>query len=196
MRRGEDGPQRVVAGGKIAQELLSDRTCQVLVCEVEASSHKGGALSKKKVIGRRSPEESQWLDDLIEWLSNAKVKADDQIFTRYKSKTLGGKVFMKRLSAEMVRLGVKDMALAAGLPPDRFSSHSLRKGGMSQMRGLGASSDDRRDRGNYADGSNVYDSIYDYSTVALGPLACNKNVGTEGVVKPMVDHVGRCLPTR
>ena len=64
------------------------------------------------------------------------------------------------------------------------------------MRGLGASSDDRRDMGNYADGSNVYNTIYDYTTAALGPLACNVNLGAQGTVKPLVDHVGRCLPAR
>jgi hypothetical protein len=45
-------------------------------------------------------------------------------------------------------------------------------------------------------GSNVCDTVYDYSTVALGPLACNMNLGAQGTVKPKVDHVGRCLPTR
>jgi hypothetical protein len=38
--------------------------------------------------------------------------------------------------------------------------------------------------------------VYDYSTVAIGPLACNMNLGVQGTVKPMVDHVGRCLSTR
>ena len=95
------------------------------------------------------------------WLLHGKLAAEDLIFTRYMVKTAGGKVFKKRLSAEMIRGAVKDMAVKAGFPPNRFSAHSLRKGGMSQMRGLGASSDDRRDRGNYADGSNVYDTVYD-----------------------------------
>lgn len=192
----EGGQQRVVAGAELAQDVSDNPRRQIVACEVEASTHKGGALSKKKLIGRRSSEESQWLDDLVVWLVYSKLAAEDLIFTRYKAKTVGGKVFKKRLSAEMVRGAVKGMAINAGFPPDRFSAHSLRKGGMSQMRGLGASSDDRRDRGNYADGSNVYDTVYDYSTVALGPLACNMNLGVQGAVKPMVDHVGRCLPTR
>jgi hypothetical protein len=190
------GQQRVIAGAGLAQAVSDNPNRKVTACEVEASSHKGGALAKKKLIGRRSTEESQWLDDIVAWLVNGKLAAEDLIFTRYKAKTAGGKVFKKRLSAEMIRVAVKDMAVRAGFPPDRFSAHSLRKGNMSQMRGLGASSDDRRDRGNYADGSNVYDTVYDYSTVALGPLACNMNLGIEGTVKPMVDHVGRCLPTR
>ena len=190
------GQQRVVAGSGLAQAFSDDPNRRIIACEVEASSHKGGALSKKKLIGRRSNEESQWLDDLVAWLLHSKLAAEDLIFTRYVVKTAGGKVFKKRLSAEMVRSAVKDMAVRAGLPPNRFSAHSLRKGGMSQMRGLGASSDDRRDRGNYADGSNVYDTVYDYSTVALGPLACNVNAGVQGMVKPTINHVGRCLPTR
>ena len=192
----EGRPERIVAGARLTQEVNEESKCNVVACEVEASSHKGGALSKKKVIGRRSEQESQWLDDLVTWLIRANLEAEDQIFTRYKSKTAGGKVFKRRLSAEMIRNAVKEMATAAGLPADRFSSHSLRKGGMSQMRGLGASADDRKDRGNYADGSNVFDTTYDYSTVGLGPLACNINVGTGNAIKPTVDHVGRCLPTR
>ena len=190
------GQQRVVAGAGLAQAVSENPSRKIIACEVEASSHKGGALSKKKLIGRRSSEEGQWLDDLVEWLVNSKLAADDLIFTRYKAKTAGGKVFKKRLTAETIRGAIKDMATRAGFPPNRFSAHSLRKGGMSQMRGLGASSDDRKDRGNYADGSNVYDTVYDYSTVALGPLACNMNLGAHGTVKPMVDHVGRCLPAR
>ena len=193
---GVGGAQEVIPGAALAERMGVIALKDVVACEVEASSHKGGALSKKKVIGRRSDEESQWLNDLVEWLSKSKLKAEDQIFTRYAAKTVGGKVQRKRLTAEMIRKAVKGMATSVGLPTVRFSSHSLRKGGMSQIRGLGASADDRSDRGNYADDSTVFDTIYDYSTVALGPLACNVNLGTGGTIKPVVDHVKRCLPVR
>ena len=191
-----DGQQRVIPGSALSAEMKSLPVPIIVACEVEASSHKCGALSKKKVIGRRSSEEGRWLDDLVEWLTTADLAREDQIFTRYKAKVIGGKVYRKRLSAEMVRVAVKDMATASGFPSERFSAHSLRKGGMTQMRGLGASVDDRRDRGNYADGSVVFDTIYDYSTVALGPLACNVNVGVGNTIKPTTQHVGRCLPVR
>ena len=59
------------------------------------------------------------------------------------------------------------MAEVAGLPAEKFSSHSLRKVGMSQMRGLGASADDRKDRRNHADGSNVFSTTHDYSTFGM-----------------------------
>ena len=96
----------------------------------------------------------------------------------------------------MVREAVKDIALLADLPPGGFSSHSLRKGGLTQMRGLGTSVDDRKDRGNYAEGSTVFDTIYDNSAVRLGPLACNVNLGMGCVVKQTVEHVGHCSPRR
>ena len=80
----------MVAGAGLAQALSDDPSRKILACKVEASSHKGGALSKKKFIGRRSSEENQWLDDLVAWLANSKLAAEDLTFTRYKVKTAGG----------------------------------------------------------------------------------------------------------
>ena len=131
-RRGIRGRTR--AGHKWSEDGAGDqRQPEVHLSsdEVETSSDKGGALSKNKVIGRRSVQESQWLDDLVLWLSKVSLKAEDQILTRYKSKTAGGKIFKRRLTAEMIREATKDMATASGLPRGPFSSHSLRKGGMT-----------------------------------------------------------------
>ena len=125
---GVRGVQRVISGAALSKEMKTVPARRVAACEVVASSHKGGALSKKKLIGRRSQEEGQWLDDLVGWLCRSKVKAEDQIFTRYKSNAGRTKVYMKKLSAEMIGAAIKDMAKAAGLPADRFSSNSLRKG--------------------------------------------------------------------
>ena len=152
--------------------------------------------STKKVVSRRSEQESQWLSDLTTWVVTADLKPEDQLFTRYASRKPGGAVTVKMLTAAMVRDAVKDLALEAGLPADRFSSYSLRKGGLTQMSALGASAEDKRDRGNYAEGSTVFDTIYDYSTVGFGPLACNVNSGMGNAEKPTVEHVGRCVPRR
>ncbi len=61
---------KVVAGGSLAKEFREDGACDVVPCEVEASSHKGGDLEKKKkkVVSRRSEQESQWLSDLTTWV--------------------------------------------------------------------------------------------------------------------------------
>jgi hypothetical protein len=45
----------------------------------------------------------------------------------------------------------------------------LRKGAITHMRAQGKTEDDRRDRGNYAAGSQVMNMTYDYAS-GLGPL--------------------------
>lgn len=168
-----------MTGGKLAQV---NPQFIVLTCEVAASVHEICALnkSKKKVIARRSDQKSQGLDVLVAWVTRAGLEAEDQVFTRSSTKHAGGRVGKKRLSAAMVREAVKDIAMSAELPPGRFSP----------------STGDRKDRGNYADGSTVFDTIYDYSAVGLGPLACNVNLGMGSVVKQTVEHVGHCSPRR
>lgn len=75
------------------------------------------------------------------------------------------------------------------LPPSYFSSHSLRKGIITQMQVLGTSEDDRRDRGNYPPNSQVMNTTYDYVT-GLGPLAVNS---LEGVRCPELSDVMKLL---
>jgi hypothetical protein len=57
------------------------------------------------------------------------------------------------------------------------------------MRASGAMEDDRRDRGNYAPGSQVMNLTYDYAT-GLGPLAAN---GLTGGHRPSVADVHRLV---
>ena len=45
----------------------------------------------------------------------------------------------------IIRDAAKYMVVKAGLPANRFSSHSLRKGGVTQLSALGSSSEDKRD---------------------------------------------------
>ena len=68
------------------------------------------------------------------------------------------------LRARAVRDELKITCQRNGLTPGYFSSHSLRKGAITQMRSLGSSEDDRRDRGNYAPGSQVMNNTYDYAS--------------------------------
>ena len=78
-----------------------------------------------------------------------------------------GSRFALRLRS--VRDELKRTCERNGLPSTYFSSHSLRKGANTHMRALGASEDDRRDRANYAPGSQVMKNTYDYAS-GLGPL--------------------------
>ena len=61
---------------------------------------------------------------------------------------------------------------------------------MTNMRANSATEDDRRDRGNYAPGSQVMHSTYDYAT-GHGPLASN---GLPGAQQPTITDIQRILP--
>lgn len=63
----------------------------------------------------------------------------------------------------------------AGLSPDFFASHSLRKAATTQMRAMGVSESDMLDREGYVEGSQVMRGVYDYHTEPQGPLASNSN---------------------
>ena len=142
---------------------------QVYGCWVKPSTQKTGAIVKSKFIGRRSVEESQFLDDLVEWLRLSGARTVDRLFTRY-SRGIGGKETRKELTGRMIRDGIKE---SCTLDPDYFSSHSLRKGATTHMMSLEVPKAAAKDRGNYAQGSDVMIRTYDYSFGGHGPLAAN-----------------------
>jgi integrase len=77
---------------------------------------------------------------------------------------------LSMLSGRTVRGELKRTCEANDLPASYFSSHSLRKGGITHMRAQGSTEEDRRDRGNYSAGSQVMNNTYDYAT-GLGRTA-------------------------
>ena len=170
------------------KRLAGQTASNVLMCDVQASSHKMGSLKKSKCIGRRSTEESQWLDDLVEWIVKADPAGTDPLFSRPSERPPGSR---KCLTGKMVRTAVKDAVASAGLPPMFFSGHSLRKAMYTHMRAAGCTIDDRRDRGNYAEGSKVGDQVYDYSGLGHGPLSSN---ALKGGFKPTIENCKRYVP--
>ena len=142
---------------------------------------------KPKIIDRRSLEESLFLEQLITFLSRSGALGVDELFSVWS--TTGVK---KALKGRTVRKEIKRTCIILDLPPSYFSSHSLRKGGITHMRAAGATEDDRRDRGNYAPGSQVMNQTYDYAT-GLGPLAANS---LSGGYQPSISDVQRLLPAK
>ena len=179
---------RSVVGSELAdlpQVRAGEGYSQIVQCRVLGASTKGKATVKAKLIGRRSPEESEFMDDLIDFIVHARSKGDEELFSFRKED--GSRTVLK---ARTVREELKDTCRKNGLPPNYFSAHSLRKGAITHMRALGASEDDRRDRGNYAPNSQVMNETYDYAT-GLGPLASNS---LEGGHKPTLSDVMRLIP--
>ena len=170
------------------KRLDKQKAENIVMCDVQASSHKMGSLKKTKCIGRRSKEESQWLDDLFEWCIKADLTGTDPLFSRPSKRPPGSRKF---LTGKMVRTAVKEAVASVGLPQIFFSGHSLRKAMYTHMRAAGCSVDDRRDRGNYAEGSNVGDQVYDYAGLGHGPLSSN---ALEGGFKPSIDDCKRYVP--
>ena len=160
----------------------------VIECRALGASTKGKVVIKAKLIGQRSPGEAQFLDVLTRFVSLPSCSLPgDELFS-YRTAD-GPKVILR---AKTVRQELKMQCTLAGLPPDLFSSHSLRKGAITDMRATGASEDDRTDRGGYAPNSQLMHTTYDNAT-GLGLLASS---GLSNTVAPGVVDVMRLLPAR
>ena len=184
---------QVVGGGAFFQEVRLGQylTSSVAGFQVQASSQKTGAPVKAKVVGRRSLEEAQFLNDLVSFMAYSGAKPMDELFCRYLTRKNSDRCDRKTLTGRMVRDAVKGICVDAGLPPDYFSSHSLRKAATTQMRAMGVSESDMLDRGGYVAGSQVMRHVYDYHSGAQGPLASNSNAGG---TRPTTKDVWDWLP--
>lgn len=183
------GTRNILGSGLSALQLADSAEGRrgILECRVKTVSSKGKIVVKPKLVGRRSPEESEFLDDLAAWLTYSGTSGEDEAFSYRKQDRS-----LVNLTGRAVREEIKRTCSSNGLPPDYFSSHSLRKGAVTHMRGKGASEDDRRDRGNYAAGSTVMNDVYDYAT-GLGPRASNSLEGGHRLEKK---DLKRMIPAR
>ena len=178
-------------GSALAERILgasddSSLILDVIECRVIGSSSKGKRVVKAKLIGRRSLDESKFLSELALFVTRSGARGTDELFSVRNA--AGDKT---SLTGRAVRDQIKETCRRLGLPPNYFSSHSLRKGAVTHMRANGVvSEDDRRDRGNYAPGSQVMNDTYDYA-VGLGPLASND---LPGAVQPTITDLQRILP--
>ena len=183
-----DGIARSVVGSALAKLGLVRGVkgpTLVLECRVLAASSKGKIPVKPKYLGRRSPAESPFLDDLTEFMVRSGTLGTEELLS-YRQH--GG--CRITLSGSAVREELKNTCRQHGLPPDFFSSHSLRKGTISHMRAQGTTEGDRRDWGNYSAGSQIMNTTYDYAT-GMGPLAANSLTGG---YRPTVEDVRRLIP--
>jgi hypothetical protein len=185
---------RIVSGGQVANvsgsglaalglHLSVDGMSEISECRVRTVSSKGKLTRKDKLVGRRSPEETAFLDDIVMFVVHSGAGGEEDLLSceRPDGSRL---VLSSRAVREELKATVKDEG-------QYFSSHSLRKGAITHMRALGASEDDRRERGNFALGSTVMNSTYDYAVTGLGPSASNS---LEGGHKPTLNELRRMVP--
>jgi hypothetical protein len=73
-----------VPGSGLAGLKLEDSPegrSSILDCRVRAVTSKGKVVVKAKMIGRRSPEEAAFLDDLASWLTRSGTTGTDELFS-------------------------------------------------------------------------------------------------------------------
>ena len=179
-----DGTASKAYGGSTFFDGSLGLGTRVQGCWVSTSSHKTGAAVATKLIGRRSPEESQFLDDLAEWVSCSRVQPNERLFTYH----IAASQTRRELTGRMIRDQLKATCIIENLDPDYFSSHSLRKAAITHMKALGVSDGDMKRRGNYAPGSLVMSATYDYFSAGHGPLSSNS---LEGGERPDVTDIDR-----
>lgn len=73
---GQEGPFTVRGGGDyfVRARANSGQMVRFLGCWALPVSQKTGEVVKTKVIGRRTPNEVQFFDDLTEWVVNSGVR--------------------------------------------------------------------------------------------------------------------------
>jgi hypothetical protein len=74
----------------------------------------------KGLIGRQSPEESTFLDDLASWLNHSGTTGRVEVFSFRKSDG-----HLAVLTGKTIRDELKKTGESNNLPPEYFSSHSL-----------------------------------------------------------------------
>ena len=180
-----EGDNELIPGGS---PLWNQAVGQFTACWVRSASHICGSIVTNKLTGRRSVEESRFLDDFTEWMRKSGGQPSDGLFTRRIE--VNGRLRAKEMTGRAIRNNIKDMCAREGLDPRFFSSHSLRKAATMHMRAIGVSEEDRRERGNYSEKSMVLHKTYDYSAAGHGPLSGKAlNLG----VAPEIEDVRRLI---
>jgi hypothetical protein len=99
---------------------IVDTTVRVILTVVTTKTGATKVGQEQKIIEKRSPEESQLVEDLVTWFRQVRMDADDYLFT-------AGSPAKRKLRAKDIRENVKFAAGELGLSPEFFSTSSGRK---------------------------------------------------------------------
>eukprot|EP01036_Dinobryon_divergens_P038494 gene38494-50550_t len=183
--KSSDGSVHNVKGGADFRKMLQgvkDGDMSVQSAVMKYSSNKtsvscGNSVKDPKYLGRRTPAESNLLNDLIAWMKHSGVNEDDGLLTRY-----AGALNSRRcLWCRDMNEGVKAIAVSFGLDPAHFSTRSLRSGFSTTAIASGLTEQERNSRGGWAPGSTVPDTNYTFTSRTKGAMALAVGVGGKGV---------------
>ena len=142
-----------IAKGRADQKLDVRRGWLTLISFKTVRSLK--TQLQPKVLGRRTPAESQLLDDLVEWMICSGTKDSDELLTRYDEQ--GSRRSITRRDATTA---LKNGAAVVGLDPKRYSSKSLRGGLATAAAEAGMPKEELNARGGWTPGSKVPSLYY------------------------------------
>ena len=123
-------------------------------------------IQNSKIVARRSDEESQLLDDIVEWVKRGEIEGGEKVFTIKVNKERP-----RLLRSCEVAKAVKDSAARLGLPQQHFSTSSARKVFANQMDLPGVSKEERNAVGGWAEKSSVPDKHYSRAGDLRGDFA-------------------------
>jgi hypothetical protein len=130
-----------------------------------------------KRIGRSGVNESTLLDDLCEWMVHSGTKVEDEMLCRYDFHR--NRTYRKVIMAKEVNAGIKRLASSLNLPPQMFSSKSMRSGLASQLKASGASRERINQVGGWTQKSNVAEKHYTHRVGSVGALAMSSDAPTQ-----------------
>jgi hypothetical protein len=114
---------------------------------------------------------------------------EDPLFSRY-TQFPGKPRMMKVCTRKLVASTIKTYVASAGLDPVEFTSHSLRKGCVTQLNAHGIAREEANARGNYSKSSVMVQTVYNLNDTGRGPLASSssgirRRVGVKDVRRQM-----------
>ena len=125
-----------------------------------------------KKVGRSTPEEVVLLEDICEWMVKAMPKLEDELTCRYaKRNNAKGTIDRKVITAGEVNLGIKGLAVSLKLPPEMFSSRSLRSGLATHLTAQGVPKELRNQVGGWTKTSRVVDNHYAHRAAVGGTMS-------------------------
>jgi hypothetical protein len=106
---------------------------------------------------RDTVEESEFMDDMLEWDLMARPAMEDELFF---ARVHPQKKSVLKLRSKGVAKLIKEAAVACSLDPKRFSTKSFRGAFASSAQAQGMTSVERNVRGGWTAGSTVPDKYY------------------------------------
>jgi hypothetical protein len=146
-----EGESRYASVDSIKIRFVSDKTTT------------DGAVGREAVyFGRRLPRESQYIDDMLDWMRlSVHLTANDYLFTRFQPAAKAGSLPRRRLMRRQdIATLAKSCAVAHNLDPKRFSASSARKGYATTAAAHGVADSEAFSRGGWASGSKTVDNHY------------------------------------